>query len=215
MSLAVQYPAYSNSTIPGSIRSRMLQNADWFTRPESLFRTVLWLLGPFFTWFVGRAILRRYEAWEDARSESTARTTLTFLYKALDNPPTLLESLAYIVCFLPLPFFVVALCLTLYFSPPPPHWMIIFPLAPDTAHQAIGVIGLVVSLCCYSVFGVSMFHGIRTAYYLRHGQARYHANYRAAVQRRIDKLLTKFPRLRNELPPKAASATETSPQSDF
>jgi hypothetical protein len=185
-----------------------MQNADWFTRPESLFRTALWLLGPFFTWFVGRAILRRYEAWEDARSELTARATLTYLYKAWDNPPTLLESLAYIVCFLPLPFFVVTLFLSLYFAPRPPQWMVVYPLDPDTAHRVVGVIGFVVSLSCYSVFGILIIHGIRTAYYLRHGQAKYHANYRAALQKRIDKLLKKFPQLRNEIPPKPASARD-------
>jgi hypothetical protein len=192
----------------------MLQNTDWFTRPESLFRTVLWLLGPFFTWFVGRAILRRYEAWEEAQSESRARARLIYLYKALDNPPTLLESLAYIVCFLPIPFFVGALFLTLYFAPPPPHWLIAPPLTPDTAQQVFATIGLVVSLCCYSLFGVLMIHGVKTAYHLRHGQVRYHANYRAGIQKRIDKLLKKFPRLRNELPLKPASATETSPKND-
>jgi hypothetical protein len=175
----------------------MPQDFEWFTRPESQFRTVLWLLGPFFTWFVGRAILRRYEAWEAALSESKARATLTYLYKALDNPPTLLESLAYIVCFLPIPIFIVALCFTLYFSPPRPHWFPAAPLDPDVAHRIRGVIGFMLSLCCYSVFGVLMVHGIKTAYHLRHGQAWYHANYRAGIQKRIDKLLKKFPHLRN------------------
>jgi hypothetical protein len=180
----------------------MPQDIDWFTRPESLFRTVLWLLGPFFTWFVGRAILRRYEAWEAALSESNARNTLTYLYKALDNPPTLLESLAYIVCLLPMPFFIVALFLTLYFAPRP-HWVPIFPLDPEVQHQVRMATGLVLSLFCYSVFGVLTIHGIKTAYHLRHGQVRYHANYRAGVQKQIDKLLKKFPPLRNELPPKS------------
>jgi hypothetical protein len=178
----------------------MQQNLDWFMKPESLFRTVLWLLGPFFTWFVGRAILRRYEAWQAALSESKARATLTYLYKALDNPPTLLESLAYIICFLPVPFFVVALCFTLYFLPPRPHWFPTAPLDPDTARLIRGATGLVLSLCLYSVFGVLAAHGIRTAYHLRHGQAQYHANYRAGIQKQIDKLLKKFPKLREDQP---------------
>ena len=101
-----------------NIAHSMPQDPDWLTKPESQFRTILWLLGPFFIWFVGRAILRRYEAWEAALSESKARDTLIYLYKALANPPTLLESLAYIVCLLPIPFFIVALFLTLYFAPP-------------------------------------------------------------------------------------------------
>lgn len=180
----------------------MLQNTDWFTKPESLFRTALWLLGPFFTWFVGRAILRRYEAWEAARSESVARTTLVYLYKALDNPPTLLESLAFIICLLPIPVFIVALCFTLYLSPRP-YWMLPFPLDAETATQILTTVALVISLCCYALFGVLMIHGIKTAYHLRHGQVRYHANYRAGIQKRIDKLLKKFPQLRNDLPSKS------------
>ena len=176
----------------------MQPDPDWFTRPESLFRTVLWLLGPFFTWFVGRAILRRYEAYEAALSESNARATLTYLYKALDNPPTLLESLAYIVCFLPIPIFVVAFGFALYFSPRP-HWAPLLPLDPDVRYQIHKTIGLGLSLCCYSIFGVLTVHGIKTAYHLPHGQVRYHANYRAGIQKRIDKLLKKFPQLRNAL----------------
>jgi hypothetical protein len=184
-----------------NITHRMPQDPDWFTRPESLFRTALWLLGPFFTWLVGRAILRRYDAWEAALSESRARASLTYLYKALDNPPTLLESLAYIVCLLPIPFFIVALFLTLYFAPQP-HWVPFVPLDPDTAYQVRMASGLVLSLFCYTTFGVLTVHGIKTAYDLRHGQVRYHANYRAGIQKRIDKLLKKFPQLRNE-PPKS------------
>jgi hypothetical protein len=180
----------------------MQQDIDWFTMSESQFRTILWLLGPFFAWFVGRTILRRYEAWEAVQSESNAHATLTYLYKALDNPPTLLESLAYIVCLLPIPFFIVAFFLTLYFSPRP-HWVPFFPLDPDVARQIRGAVGFVISLCCYTIFGVLTVHGIKTAYHLRHGQVRYHANYRAGIQKRIDKLLKKFPQLRNELPPKS------------
>jgi hypothetical protein len=174
----------------------MPPDPDWFTRPESLFRTALWLLGPFFTWFIGRAVLRRYEAWEAALSESNARAELAYLYKALDSPPTLLESLAYIICFLPIPIFVVAFCFTLYFSPRP-HLAPLFYLDPDVAQQVRRTAGLVLSLFCYTIFGVLTVHGIKTAYHLRHGQLRYHANYRAGIQKRIDKLLKKFPQLRN------------------
>lgn len=169
---------------------------DWFTKPESLFRTILWLLGPFFAFFIGRVVLRRYETWESVLSESNARATLAYLYKALDNPPTLLESLAYIVCFAPIPVFVVGFFLTLYFAPRP-NWVPLFPLDPDVAHHVRRSIGLVLSLCCYTIFGVLTVHGIKTAYHLRHGQVRYHANYRAGIQKRIDKLLKEFPQLRN------------------
>jgi hypothetical protein len=71
------------------------------------------------------------------------------------------------------------------------------------ARQIRGAVGFVISLCCYTIFGVLTVHGIKTAYHLRHGQVRYHANYRAGIQKRIDKLLKKFPQLRNELPPKS------------
>jgi hypothetical protein len=181
----------------------MPQHMDWLTRPESLFRTLLWVLGPFFSWFIGRAILRRYEAWEAAQSESNARAMLAYLYKSLDNPPTLLESLAYIVCLLPIPFFIVALFLTLYFAPRP-HWVPFSPLDPDTAYQVRRTTGLVLSLFCYTIFGVLTVHGIKTAYHLRHGQARYHANYRAGIQKRIEKLLKKFPQLQNDLSSRVA-----------
>jgi|SRR5579862_5864385 len=169
---------------------------DWFTKPESLFRTALWLLGPFLTFFIGRVILRRYEAWESALSEKNARTTLVYLYKALDNPPTLLESLAYIVCFLPIPFCIAAMGLILLFAPRP-HWVPFFQLDPNVRHQIHMTVATVVLLGCYTLFGVLTFHGIQTAYRLRHGQTRYHANYRAGIQKRIDKLLKKFPQLRN------------------
>ena len=169
---------------------------DWFTKPESLFRTALWLFGPFFTFFIGRVILRRYDAWESALSEKAAREKLAYLYKAFGNPPTLLESVAYIVCFLPVPIFVVALCFTLYFSPRP-HWAPLYPLDPNVKDQIRRTLGFVLSLSCYAIFGVVMVHGIKTAYHLRHGQALYHANYRAGIQKRIDKLPKKFPQLRN------------------
>jgi hypothetical protein len=90
---------------------------DWFMKPEAIFRTVLWLVGPFFTWLVGRVILRRIEAWHVAQTEANAKVSLVSYYKALDNPPTLLESLAYIICFLPLPIFGAMLVGVLYFLP--------------------------------------------------------------------------------------------------
>jgi hypothetical protein len=169
---------------------------DWFTKPESLFRTALWLLGPFLTFFIGRVILRRYDAWESALSEKNARATLGYLYRALDNPPTLLESVALIVCFLPIPFCIAALGLVLYIGPRP-HWMPSIQWDPNVQHQIHVAIATVASFCCYLLFGALTVHGIRTAYRLRHGQAGYHANYRAGIQKKIDKLLKKFPQLRN------------------
>jgi hypothetical protein len=180
----------------------MLQDINWFTKPESLFRTALWLLGPFFGWFIGRAILRRYEAWEAARSESKARAQLTILYSALDNPPTLLESLAYIVCFLPIPIWMAALGITLHFAPRPPRWFFPFapPFSPETARRILEASIFVPSFLLYLVFGVLTAHGVRTLYHLRHGQVWYRVNYKAGIRKRIDKLLKKFPQLRKDQP---------------
>jgi hypothetical protein len=47
------------------------------------------------------------------------------------------------------------------------------------------------------VFGVLTIYGIKVAFQLRHGEARYQENYRAALQKRINKLKDKFPRLQD------------------
>jgi hypothetical protein len=178
----------------------MTQLPDWFTRPESLFKTLLWVLSPFYSYFLGRPLLRRLDAWADARSEAVARQSLVYLHKSLDNPPTLLESLAFTICFLPIPICIVAMCFTLAFAPDP-QWMPHAHLDPHTASSMLTGMAFVVSFCCYALFGVLTIRGIKTAYHLRHGQARYHANYKAGIQKRIDKLLKKFPQLRSEPAP--------------
>jgi hypothetical protein len=167
----------------------------WFTKPESLFGLALFFLSPLWYWLAKTAV-SHINSWHASRSESAARVSLAYLHKALDNPPTLLESVAYIVCFLPIPIFVVATGFTLYFLPQL-HWHSPLALAPDVANEIRRTIGLVLSLFCYTIFGVLMVHGINTAYHLRQGQALYHANYRAGIQKRIDKLLKKFPPLRS------------------
>jgi hypothetical protein len=168
----------------------------WLTHPDRPFEIVLFLLSPLWIWLAGK-VVHHVSAWQAARSESTARVMLAYLYKALDSPPTLLESLAYIVCFLPIPIFLLAGGFTLYFAPPSPWGAL---LGPDVAEQVHRTIALVLSSVCYSLFGVLTVHGIKTAYHLRDGQLQYHANYRAGMHKRIDKLLKKFPQLRS-VPP--------------
>jgi hypothetical protein len=167
---------------------------DWFMKPESIFRTVLWLLGPFLAWFVGKFIVQRVEVWHASRTERTARARLPYLYKSKDNPPTLLSSVAYLVCFLPLPIFLTTLVLTLYFSPPP-SYPPAYTLDPHLA-QSIRLNTLaILSFCIYVLFGVLTIYGIKVAYWLRHGEARYAENYRAGIQKKIDRLKKKFPQL--------------------
>jgi hypothetical protein len=119
---------------------------DWFMKPEVIFRTVLWLLGPFFTLFVGKVIVRRIENWHASRSEFAAKASLSSLYKAIDNPLTLLASVAYIVCFLPLPIAVAALSFTMYLAPylpfPPPSHS----LDPKLVQNVLG------TLSCFIIF---------------------------------------------------------------
>jgi hypothetical protein len=73
---------------------------DWLTKPNAW---LLMLLSTFLTLLVD-GLIHRGRAWYASRSESTAKARLTYLYKMLAEPPTLLESLAWIICFLPLPF---------------------------------------------------------------------------------------------------------------
>ena len=124
--------------------------------------------------------------------ESVAKSRLTYLYKELEHPPALLESVALIVCFLPIPFAIIGGFLLLYFAPPPPP---IFMIDPILAHKIGRAFLVLLCLVIYSVFGVLAIQGIRVAYRLRNGEARYHENYRAGIQKQIDKLKKKFPRL--------------------
>jgi hypothetical protein len=167
---------------------------EWFMKPESIFRTVLWFFGPFFAWFIGKIVIRRVEAWHASRTELTAKATLPYLYRLMDNPPTLLSSVAYLVCFLPLPIFLTSLLFTLYFSPsgllPAFH-----SLDPHLAENIRNGIFSFLFFCNYGLFGVLAVYGIKVAYWLRHGEARFAENYRAGVQKRIDRLKKKFPQL--------------------
>jgi hypothetical protein len=177
---------------------------DWLTKPESLFRIGLWFTSPIWGWWVGKVLIRRVEGWHASRTESAARARLIYLHKALDDPPTLFESLAYIVCFLPLPIVLTSMLVVLYFMPHPPSP---FPLEPHLARAIAGTFISVLALCNYFVFGVLAVHGIQVAYRLRHGVARYGENYRAGTQKRIDRLKEKFPKLAEEFVPTVTGGT--------
>lgn len=166
---------------------------DWLTKPESLFRTLLWLLSPLYVWLAGK-VVRYAGAWHVSRTESAARVRLASLYKLLQNPPTLLESLAYIVCFLPLPIVVTVALLFAYFAPPPPSLHLIR-IDPRLAQKMGETMFSIFFLLNYMLLGLLAIHGIAVAYRLRHGEARYSDNYKAGIQKRIDRLKKKFPRL--------------------
>jgi hypothetical protein len=162
----------------------------WMTKPESIFWIALWLTSPLWTWLVGW-IVRSVMSFHASRTESTARASLVYLRKSLQNPPTLLESLAYIVCALPVPIAVAMVTVTLYFFPSTPP----YPHPIPAVHVIVSFVIFIFFLCCYLVFGVLTVHGIIVAFRLRHGESRYADNYKAETQKRIDKLTKKFPRL--------------------
>src|SRR5689334_7919830 len=89
---------------------------DWLTKPESLFRILLFLLSPGYVWLV-KKLWQMFSEWNALTSERAARISLVFLKKALDNTPTLLESVAYLVCFLPIPIALTTTFGVLYFAP--------------------------------------------------------------------------------------------------
>jgi hypothetical protein len=166
---------------------------SWSTKPETIFQTVLYLTSP--VWFYLTVWLwQRGRSWYAARSELAARASIEYLKRQMENPPTLVESLAYIICFLPLPFLLVFIALLLYFSPAPPSW---FPRMQDVhlAHEIVSAFLNLLFFCMYALFGVLTVHGIKVISRLRHGAARYADHYRLERERRIEKLIVKFPRL--------------------
>jgi len=72
------------------------------------------------------------------------------------------------------------------------EWLVI-----DThLSQEIGTVLLsILFFFTYLLFSMLAVHGIRVAYHLRHGQARYHEHYREGMQKQIDKIKKKFPKL--------------------
>jgi hypothetical protein len=86
-----------------------------------------------------------------SRTESNARASLIRLRKTLQNPPTLLESLAYIICALPVPITVAMVVFTLYFSPVPP---LDHPHPNPTVQLIFSFVIFTFFLCGYVFFGV-------------------------------------------------------------
>jgi hypothetical protein len=119
---------------------------DWLTKPEVILAIVLYLTAPAWVWLVGRAI-----SWYAQRSELAAQANLEYLRRKIEHPPTLVESLAFIICLLPIPFTMAMVWPVLYFSPPPPAW---FPKVqdPHTVHEGIEVVRTVFFLVFFFTY---------------------------------------------------------------
>jgi hypothetical protein len=160
-----------------------------------IFSMVLWFTSPL--WFFLTAWLwQRGRSWHASRSELAARASIECLKHQMEHPPTLVESVAFIVCFLPLPFFLVFLALTLHFAPALPF----VPHMQDVylAHEIVRTLLILLFLSMYTIFGLLTVHGIKVAFRLRHGAAHYADHYRMEREKRIEKLQRKFPQLRTE-----------------
>jgi hypothetical protein len=170
---------------------------DWFTKPEAIYRTILWFLGPLLAYFVGKFVLPRAEAWHVAQTLEIARLNLKNYRRKLDNPPSLFEQVALIVCFVPAPVALIFMALVLQ---NPPNWMQHpRPIRPNYP-QRVQSFCKMLYLIDYVVFGVLGVYGVQAAYRLRHGAEKYAENYRAEVQKKIKKLLKKFPQLEQDIP---------------
>jgi hypothetical protein len=165
---------------------------EWFTKPDTIFKTVLWLLSPVYVWAAKRLWKKAQElnAWS---SERAARIRLVSLRRAIDSPPTLLESVAYLVCGLPLPIASVMMVGALSFVPVRPP--AIYPVDPQTAQKLDYTLIFLLCFINYIVFGVLTLYGIQVAYRLRHGEALYAENYKKSIQKQIDRLTKQFPSL--------------------
>lgn len=163
---------------------------DWVTSPY--FAVLLFLLSPLLTLLVNSGV-QKARGWHAARSESTARARLKYYYKRLDEPaPTLLEDLAYIICALPFPLALASIILFLRFAPTASGNFLI---SVDLAHKISSSTLEILFFCTYLLYAVLTIQGVKVAYRLRHGQTKYQENYKAELQKQIDKLKKKFPKL--------------------
>jgi hypothetical protein len=168
---------------------------DLFTKQDTILAIVLFLATPPWAWVVFAAS-RRVKEWHAAQSEVAAKSMLVYLYGSLENPPTPLLFLAYIIFFLPIPIALTAGILTFFLVPIPlPHLQI----DPALAREILRIVLWVILLVIYALFGVLAVYGIQAAYWLRHGEARFSDNYRAGIRKRIDRLEKKFPQLRSKV----------------
>ena len=153
---------------------------------------ILWLLSPVYVWFV-KLVFSKLKELHARNSEHTARLRVEALKQQLENPPTLLGSVAYLVCFLPIPFALAMVVGTLYLVP---FRGVEAPLLdPETAQWLWARILFYVCLLMYVIFATLSYFGIEVAWRLRHGEARYVENYNAAIQKKIAKLKKKYPNL--------------------
>jgi hypothetical protein len=157
-----------------------------------IFAMVLWFTSPL--WFFLTAWLwQRGRSWSAFQSERAAQQRIAYLKYQMEHPPTLVESVAFIICFLPLPFFLVFLALTIHFAPA-------FPFVPhmqdvQLAHEITRTLLILLFISMYTIFGLLTVHGIKVAFRLRHGAVHYADHYRMEREKRIEKLKKKFPRL--------------------
>jgi hypothetical protein len=171
---------------------------EWFTQPDTIFKTVLWLLSPAYVWLT-KKLWKKVQEFNALASEQAARVKLASLGKALDSPPTLLESVAYLVCGLPLPIVSTMMVGSLYFlalSHPLPVYPVDFHM-PETINY---IFFFVLFFVNYVVFGVLTIYAVQVAYRLRHGEAHYAENYKKGIQKQIDRITMKFPNLGDRTP---------------
>ncbi len=168
---------------------------SWLTKPETIFTLALYITSP--AWFyLFEWVRQRIRAWNASQSERSARAFILYLQEEMEHPPTLVGSLAFIICFLPLPFMLAFLAVVLHFVRyiPPPFPM---PHLQDTplTREVVAAVLAVIFLPFYILFGLLTVHGIKVAYRLRFGAAHYADHYRMERQRKIDEIRKQFPRL--------------------
>jgi hypothetical protein len=167
----------------------------WYSQPDTIFKLVLWLLSPAYVWLAKLVWNKLREAYSSS-SERNARRQILSLRQELANPPTLLGSVAYLVCFLPLPFALIGAWAILYLAPNPRELLPApFLIDAKTGDFIVRSFFLLMSLTTYMLFGVLTIFGARVAYHLRHGEAKYVDNYRATIEAQIQRLKKKFPAL--------------------
>jgi len=81
---------------------------------------------------------------------------------------------------------------TLYFLPPPPFGYL---LDAHTAEKIFRLFFGTLFFANYVLFGMLTIYGVQVAYRLRHGEVRYAENYKLGIQKQIDRLIKRFPKL--------------------
>jgi hypothetical protein len=139
---------------------------------------------------LGLLLNQEVREWIALRSESSARKRLAYLRGEYANPPTLIGSIAPIICLMPLPVALWTGMIGASFTGliwPPPN----LGVPPSLARGLFAFVMFV----AYFVSAISAAIGIRVAYRLRHGEHQYAKTYRASIQKQIDDLVFKYPKL--------------------